>query len=305
VSGVDPIAARTLGSRSWGAAICAVGSRVRQPLFAIGGAITAISLLLAAFGPLIAPYGLQDNDLEAVRTPPVPIPGSDPAHLLGTDGTGHDMLSQLIYAVRPSLVLAFAVVGLAGSFGVAIGIAAGWHGGRIDAALMRIADMQLAFPFLVLALSVLSVSGNSYLKLILVLSLAFWPFYARMARSVALTERTKEYVEFERTIGTPTLTTIRRYVAPSVLRTLVPLALLDISTVLAMEGLLSYIGLGIQPPDVSWGLLVAEGLPYIQTAWWILTLPGLHLFITALGFNLLGQALIESSDPHWERGRLG
>lgn len=262
-----------------------------------GAAVLALLVLVAILAPVLSPYDPAEQALRDRLLPPVWQAKGDWAHLLGTDHLGRDMLSRLIWGSRVSLVVGLSVVLLAGAFGVLVGLMAGYHGGRVDAALMRFVDTVLAFPSLLLALIFLAVVGPSLGSVIAVLALTNWMVYARVTRSVVLSARQLPYVEAAEMVGGRPARVIFRHILPNLVSPLLTLAILEFANVVLAEAALSFLGLGIQPPASSWGLDVAAGKDYLFIAWWPVTLPGVALAITVLAMNLVASWVRITSDP--------
>jgi len=265
---------------------------------ALFGAVVLTLLVAAAIlAPAIAPLDPAEQSLRDRLLPPVWEAKGTWTHLLGTDHLGRDMLSRLIWGSRVSLVVGLTVVLLAGAFGVLVGLLAGYHGGRVDAALMRLVDTVLAFPGLLLALVFLAVVGPSMGSVIAVLALTNWMIYARVTRSIVLSARQLPYVEAAEMIGGRPGRVIFRHILPNLASPLLTLAILEFANVVLAEAALSFLGLGIQPPASSWGLDVAAGKDYLFIAWWPVTLPGIALAITVLAMNLVASWVRITSDP--------
>lgn len=262
-----------------------------------GVAALVLIVLAALLAPVIAPYEPAEQVLRDRLVPPVWQAKGTFAHLLGTDHLGRDMLSRLIWGARVSLVVGVSVVLLSGGFGVLTGLLAGYHGGRVDAVLMRFADTVLAFPALLLALVFLAVVGPSMGSVIAVLALTNWMIYARVTRSIVLSARQLPYVEAAEMIGGRPGRVIFRHILPNLASPLLTLAILEFANVVLAEAALSFLGLGIQPPASSWGLDVAAGKDYLFIAWWPVALPGLALALTVLSMNLVAGWVRITSDP--------
>lgn len=218
------------------------------------------------------------------------------AHWFGTDQIGRDVLTRTLYGARVSLFVALSTVALAGSVGAVLGLAAGYLGGAVDAVVMRLADIQLAFPAVILAMVLAGAIGVNLGNLIALLALAHWARFARVLRGETLTLKSREFVLLARLAGVSRIVTLARHIAPNVTGIFLVLATLDIGSVIILESTLSFLGLGIQPPLASWGGMIADGRGVIDTAWWICVFPGLALALTVLAANLLGDALRERFD---------
>jgi peptide/nickel transport system permease protein len=267
-----------------------------KPAF-IGAVVLVLLVAMAVFAPLIAPYDPAAQSLRARLVPPMWETGGSWAHLLGTDHLGRDVLSRLIHGARISLIVGVTVVALAGGFGIAVGLVAGYYGGRVDAILMRFVDTLIAFPGLLLALVILAVIGPSMTTVIVVLALNGWMVYARMTRGIVLSVRQLPYVEAAEMVGMRSGRVILRHVLPNLASPMLTLGILEFARIVLAEAALSFLGLGIQPPATSWGLDVAAGKDYLFIAWWLVTLPGLAIAITVLAINLVASWARTTSDP--------
>ncbi len=263
----------------------------------IGMLLIAALLLMAVAAPLLAPHDPAAQDLRARLKPPAWSAQGTWNHILGTDHLGRDVLSRLIYGSRVSLLVGAAVVTIAGTFGVIMGLLAGYRGGRTDSIIMRWIDTQVAFPGLLLALIILAVIGPSMITVIIVLSLNGWMVYGRMTRSAVLAVRQTPYVEAAEIVGCRAHRVIFRHILPNLTSPLLTLAILEFARIVLAEAALSFLGLGIQPPATSWGLDVATGKDYIFRAWWLVTMPGIAISITVLAVNLVASWMRLISDP--------
>jgi ABC-type dipeptide/oligopeptide/nickel transport system permease subunit len=263
----------------------------------LGVALIAALIFMALAAPLLAPHDPAAQDLRARLKPPAWSAKGSRSHLLGTDHLGRDVLSRVIYGARVSLLVGTAVVLFAGTFGVVMGLLAGYRGGRTDSFIMRWIDTQVAFPGLLLALIILAVIGPSMTTVIIVLSLNGWMVYGRMIRSAVLSVRQTAYVEAAEIIGCRSRRVIFRHILPNLTSPLLTLAILEFARIVLAEAALSFLGLGIQPPATSWGLDVAAGKDYIFRAWWLVTMPGIAISITVLAVNLVAGWMRLISDP--------
>ena len=276
---------------------------LRRRSFIVGVSILTTIITLAVLAPVIAPAEPNAQDLSATLLPPVWVDGGSWAHPLGTDALGRDVTSRLLYGARNSLTIAFFAVLIAASLGLIAGLAAGFSRSWWDAVLMRMGDMQLAFPFILLAIIVLGViRDRSAWHIILVLGIPGWILYARVVRVRVLAERDKDYITAARSIGASGLRQLRRYVLPSVWQVVLVIALLDLGFVILVESTLSFLGFGLPQSTPSWGSILAEGRKNIAVAPWLAIIPGLAIVIAVLGFNLIGDGLREALDPKL-RGR--
>jgi peptide/nickel transport system permease protein len=274
-----------------------VKALLRDPVTFSALAFMLLLALCAAFPEVLAPYDPTQQSLRMRNSPPLVSPETGPMHLFGTDTLGRDIFSRIIHSARVSLLVAFCGVLVSGCLGVALGVTAGTLRGRVDDLIMRLADLQLGFPFLMLALLVLYALGPSLANIILIFAIVRWPVYARVARSLAMSLREAPYVEAARSLGATNSWIIRKHILPNMSSPLIVLATMEVAKLILAEATLSFLGLGIQPPDSSWGLMVAAGRDYVSLAWWLVAFPGLAIFLTALSANLLAAWLRAVSDP--------
>jgi peptide/nickel transport system permease protein len=262
-----------------------------------GLGFVGLLILVAVAAPLIAPQDPTRQSLRGRLGAPT-LEGSDGrAHLLGTDHLGRDVLSRVIHGSRVSLLVGFAAVLVGGLLGSAAGILAGFSRGRLDAVIMTVADAQLAFPFILLAIGIIAVLGPSFPTLVVVIGLSGWVSYARILRSQVLVVRSREFVESIHALGGSLGRIVLRHVLPNVLSSIVVIATLELARAIVLEATLSFLGLGIQPPTPSWGGMVHEGREYLESAWWISTFPGLVLMITSIVVSRTGDWLRDVLDP--------
>ena len=272
--------------------------RRRSPGLVVAGVgFVAVLLLVAAAAPLLAPQDPVRQALRGRLAAPTWKGSDGRAHLLGTDHLGRDVLSRVIYGSRVSLVIGFAAVLVGGVLGSAAGLAAGFSRGRLDAVIMTVADAQLAFPFILLAIGIIAVLGPSFPTLVVVIGLSGWVSYARILRSQVLVLRSREFVESIHALGGSLARVVLRHVLPNVLSSIVVIATLELARAIVLEATLSFLGLGIQPPTPSWGGMVQEGREYLDSAWWISTFPGLVLMITSIVVSRTGDWLRDVLDP--------
>jgi peptide/nickel transport system permease protein len=262
-----------------------------------GLGFVGLLILVAVAAPLIAPQDPTRQSLRGRLGAPT-LEGSDGrAHLLGTDHLGRDVLSRVIHGSRVSLLVGFAAVLVGGVLGSAAGILAGFSRGRLDAVIMTVADAQLAFPFILLAIGIIAVLGPSFPTLVVVIGLSGWVSYARILRSQVLVVRSREFVESIHALGGSLAPNVLPHLLPNVLSSIVVIATLELARAIVLEATLSFLGLGIQPPTPSWGGMVHEGREYLDTAWWISTFPGLVLMITSIVVSRTGDWLRDVLDP--------
>jgi peptide/nickel transport system permease protein len=282
-------------SREWLAFLRRLASR-RTALF--GLIVVGVVVVTAVASPLISPFDPTEQDLGDLRLKP---PGFRDAagrvHPLGTDHLGRDLLARVVYGARPALLVGFAAVVISGVIGMATGLIAGYFGGRLDDALMRLADIQLAFPFILLAIAVIGVLGPSLTTIIVVIGVSSWVVYARIVRSAVLSLREREFVQAALALGGGDGRVVLRHILPNALTPWLVVATLDMARVIVIESALSFLGLGVQPPTPTWGGMLADGRVYISTAWWLATFPGLAILVTVLGINLFGDGLRDTLDP--------
>jgi len=263
----------------------------RHLQLALAATVAIVLVAVALFPGLFAPFDPNAISLSDTLQPP----SAD--HWFGTDQLGRDLLSRVIHGASVSLFVAFCAVVLAGVFGALLGITAGYLGGVFDSVAMRLTDIQLALPAVILALVLVGAIGFSLFNLILVLSLANWARFARVTRSEALTLRTRDFVLLARLAGASRIRIILSHIVPNVANTFIVLATLDVGIIIILEATLSFLGLGVQPPTPSWGAMIADGRGYLETAWWICGIPGVVLMLTVLSANLLGDALRDWLSP--------
>lgn len=262
-------------------------------LAVIGLAIILGLVLVAALAPLLAPHSPYVGDLAGARLLP---PGS-PGYLLGTDDQGRDILSRLIYGSRLTLTVVLLVAVIAAPIGLLVGTVAGYAGGWIDAILMRITDIFLAFPKLVLALAFAAALGPGIANAVIAIAITSWPPYARMARAEALGVRNSDYIAAVRLMGASPWRIVVKHVMPMCLASLIVRVTLDMAGIILTAAGLGFLGLGAQPPMPEWGAMIASGRRFILDQWWVATMPGIAIFIVSLGFNLLGDGLRDALDP--------
>ena len=283
--------------------------KAKFPLAAL--VVLAAIVVLAVGADAFAPHDPNTIDMSVRLLPPAFAEGGNPAYPLGTDGLGRDITSRLIYGARVSLMVGFAAVFVAGGIGVTLGVIAGFFGGRVDDIIMRLADIQLAFPSILLAISVLAVLqaqrgveqvGSSMfsrlLPLILTLGVSAWVTYARMARSVTLSLREKEFVEAARALGDSKASIMFRNILPNSLAPLIVLGSFNVASTILAEASLSFLGLGVPPAVSTWGGMLAESREMLVTGvWWLATIPGMAIMTTVISINIIGDWLRDFYDP--------
>ena len=264
----------------------------RNPLAMIGLCIVALLLMMAAFAPLIAPHDPITQSLSNRLQPP-----GTPGHWLGTDDFGRDIWSRIVFGSRITLYIVTLVAVTAPVFGLLVGTVAGYFGGWTDQVLMRITDIFLAFPRLILALALVAVLGPGIENAVLAIALTAWPPYARVARAETLTVRSSDYIAAVRLQGSGSARVIWGHVMPMCLPSVIIRVTLDMAGVILTAAGLGFLGLGVQPPLPEWGLMISAGRKFLFEQWWVATMPGLAIFIVSLGFNLLGDGLRDVLDP--------
>jgi peptide/nickel transport system permease protein len=270
--------------------------RTRGLVFA-GAGFVLLLVLMAVAAPLLAPHDPVRQSLRARLAPPTLSAADGKSHLLGTDHLGRDVLSRVIFGARVSLIVGFAAVLVGGIVGAALGLLAGFRRGWTDTVIMTLADAQLAFPFILLAIGIIAVLGPSFPTLILVVGLSGWVAYARIIRAQVLVLRSREFVDAIHGLGGSVARIVVRHILPNVVSSLVVIATLELARAIVLEATLSFLGLGIQPPTPSWGGMVHEGREYLDSAWWISTVPGLVLMVTSLVVSRTGDWLRDLLDP--------
>ena len=265
-----------------------------SPLITAGGAVALLIVLVAVFAPLLAPYpadaGSATNPVAALQAPSL-------HHLFGTDQVGRDVFSRVLYGARVSPLVALLVLVIACVVGIPLGVVAGYFGGAADEGIMRVTDIFLAFPSLLLSLAFAAVLPPSLTSLTIAIAITWWPWYTRLIRGQAASVAGRPYVESCRALGIPTWRILLRHVLPNSVTPLIVQVSLDVGGVILTASALSFLGLGAQDPTPDWGLMVAEGQNYFTTQWWLVTYPGLAILLTALAFNLLGDGLRDVLDP--------
>jgi len=268
----------------------------RRPQAVLGLAALTLVIVIAIGASFIAPHDPYVQSLDERLRPPF-WSGGNLAHPLGTDQLGRDILSRLIYGARISMAVGLAAVLISGSLGVAAGVTAGFYGGLVDEGLMRLVDLRLALPFILLVIAVIAVFGPSLLNLIVILGLTGWAPYARVVRAEVLSIRERELVTAARALGASDGRLMIRHILPNTLASAIVIGSLELAQMIVTESALSFLGLGVQPPTPSWGSMLGEGRDYLLTSWWLATFPGLAIALTAVAINLVGDWLRDLLDP--------
>ena len=262
-----------------------------------GMIVLAIAISTAVFSPFISPHDPYTQALDQRLIPPCWQAGGTLTHVLGTDHLGRDVLSRLIYGSRVSILVGFSAVFFPGLIGITLGLLSGYFSRYVGAVVMRIVDMFLAIPYAVMAIAVITAIGTGLLNLILVLTITRWAHYARIMNGTVLQIKGQEFIEAAHARGNSTLRIMLRHILPNAVPPILVLATLELAFMIIMEATLSFLGLGVQPPTPTWGLLASEGREYLTVAWWLTTFSGLAIVITVLGANLLGDWLRDTLDP--------
>jgi peptide/nickel transport system permease protein len=267
-----------------------------------GGLIVVTFILLGVFGPLIAPHDPNKQELTAMMQPPQ---GLGSAHVLGTDNLGRDILSRVIHGARVSLLVAFAVVFISGFIGISLGAISGYFGSKIDFLIQKLVEVIWAFPPLLLGITIMAFLGQGLFNLILALVAQRWIPYCRVVRGQALSLRSRDFVTAARSLGSSDFKIIARHIIPNLIQTSLVIGTFAMASSIIAEASLSFLGVGVPPHIPTWGTMLADARIYISTAWWLPLFPGLCIFITVLGINLLGDALRDILDPRLKRTGTG
>ena len=270
-------------------------ARRRTALF--GLVVVALVFVAAAGAPWWSPWDPIEQDITNRLKPPGSPDPSGRMHVLGTDHLGRDLLARVIFGARPALLVGVAAVAISGIIGMIVGLVSGYFGGRTDDVFMRLADIQLAFPFILLAIAVIGVLGPSLPVIIIVIGVSSCVVYARVVRGAVLSLREREFVQAAQALGSRDGRILVRHILPNAFTPWLVVATLDMARVIVIESALSFLGLGVQPPTPTWGGMLADGRVYISTAWWLATFPGLAILVTVLGINLFGDGLRDTLDP--------
>jgi peptide/nickel transport system permease protein len=268
----------------------------RYPVVALS-ILTFLLVVPAAFAPWVAPHDPLKGSLAKRLKPPVWQDGGSSTHLLGTDKLGRDILSRLIYGARVSLTVSVIAIFVGGIVGTGLGLISGYFGGHIDSLLMRLVDISLSLPTILLALVLVAAVGPSFSTVIIVLVVLLWARYARLVRGETLSIKERDFIARGRVAGASHTRIMVRYIFPNVVNSLVVLATLNVGYVILLESALSFLGAGLPRPMPAWGLMVADGRELIVTAWWVSMFPGLAIMLTVLALNLLGDWLRDHYDP--------
>jgi peptide/nickel transport system permease protein len=280
--------------RQWLATLKRLARR-RTALFGLG--VVAVVILAAVAAPFVTVFDPIEQDINQRLKEPGWRNAAGQVHVLGTDHLGRDILARIVYGSRVALVVGLSAVLISGVLGMMIGLVSGYFGGKVDDFFMRLADIQLAFPFILLAIAVIGVLGPSLRNIIIVIGVSSWVVYARVVRGEVLSIREREFVQAAIALGSRDGRVVIRHVLPNAFTPWLVVATLDMARVIVIESALSFLGLGVQPPTPTWGGMLADGRVYLSTAWWLATFPGLAILVTVLGINLLGDGLRDTLDP--------
>jgi peptide/nickel transport system permease protein len=267
----------------------------------LGGALVIGAALVALLAPLVAPHDPFGINLLARLKPPAWVEGGSWEFPLGTDNVGRDVLSRMIWGSRVSLAVGLGAVVVGALVGTLVGLLSGYFGGWVDGVLSWLIDVQLSFPFTLLAIFLLATFGGGFLPVVLVLALATWVNYGRVVRGQVMAVRGQDYVEAARAVGVPTPRILRRYIVPNALSPIIVVASFSMAQAILAEAGLSFLGVGVDTATPSWGTMLNDGRDYLQDAWWIATMPGIAIALTVLGGNLVGDWLRDRLDPRLGR----
>jgi peptide/nickel transport system permease protein len=275
------------------------GSVRRLPLISL---VILVAVLIAAiFAPMLAPYDLDSFDLSASLQPPAWMEGGSSSFLLGADNLGHDIFSRILYGARVSLLVGFLAVGLAGTFGTVLGLVAGYFGGWVDGLIMRVVDIMMSVPSILLALILAAAIGPGLTTVIIVIIVVYWTYYARLVRGEVLAVKALDFIALAHVVGCGNIRILLRHILPNIVNSIIVLATVQLGAVIVFEATLSFLGLGVQPPTPAWGSMLADGRTFVGSAWWLSVFPGLAIMLTVLSMNMFGDWLRDHWDPKRRR----
>lgn len=275
-----------------------VSRHVRKHIMgALGLGVTASMVFVALFAPYLAPYDPYDQDVTKRFQPPLWHPDGRTDHLLGTDHVGRDLLSRLIYGARISLSVGIFAVLIAATIGIVLGLLAGYYMGKADAVISYLIDMMMSFPYVLLAMALVATLGASFRNVFIVLGLTSWPLYARVIRTEVLRIKEMDYIQSAKAVGMNDIRILLSEVIPNLFNTIIVICTVQTAAMIISESFLSFLGLGVQPPIPSWGGMLSEGRTYMLEMGWLAALPGMAIFLTAMGINLSGDGLRDFFDP--------
>jgi peptide/nickel transport system permease protein len=264
---------------------------VRNRLAAAGLVVLVLFVVVAVFGDALAPYGRNEQQVTDRLAPP------SWDHPFGGDQLGRDVFSRVLIGAEASLRVSLVAVGIALTAGAGLGLLAGYYRGRVDDVVMRLMDMLFAFPAILLAIAVLAIRGRGATNAMIAIGIVYTPIFARVTRAAVLSVREEVYVRAARATGASDLRIIRRHVLPNVATPIIVQTSISLAFAILAEAALSFIGLGTQPPEPSWGIMLSDGRQFVSTAWWLTVFPGLAIFVVVLAFNVVGDALRDALDP--------
>ncbi|WP_198167927.1 ABC transporter permease [Ketogulonicigenium robustum] len=268
-----------------------------QPGFVFGGTVFVLIFLMAVFAPLVAPYDPLAQDMTKRTLSPFWLAGHDPAHLLGTDGLGRDYLSRIIYGARISLLIGLFTVITSGIIGTVLGVLAGYFGGKVDLVINFFIMTRLTLPVIIVALAVVALFGGSLVVVVLVLGLLLWDRFAVVLRSAVMQVRNQEYIQAAQSMGYSTPKLLARELLPNIFDRMMVIATFEMAHAILLEASLSFLGLGVQPPTPSWGLMVAEGRQYLLFDSWLILIPGAAICVLVLSINMIGDGMRDALAP--------
>lgn len=269
----------------------------KRPVTSAACLVLLVLVVVALFAPVLVPGDIDAQDLGRRLKPPLWVDSGGMVYFAGTDHLGRDIAARLVHGSRISLMVGILAVAFGGVFGLTLGLFAGYYGGKLDSVIMRFTDMQLAFPFLLLALALVAILGQGVFNVILVLALTSWIHYAKVIRGDVLQIRNREYIQAAIALGIPTWQVILRHLLPNVFSSFLVVASFQVAHVIIAESSLSYLGLGVPTSVPTWGAMLADGREYVTDAWWLSVFPGVAIMLAALSFNLLGDGLRDVLDP--------
>jgi len=264
----------------------------------VGLAMVSLMVAMAFFAPFISPSDPLEQDLHARLRPPFWDEKTDPKYKMGTDQVGRDMLSRLIYGSRISLSVGFLTMAFSAMVGITLGILAGYYRGILDSIISNCVNIMMSFPYILLAISVMAAAGPGYINLIMVLGLTGWPVYTRLVRAEVIELKSRDFMTAAWALGGRDSGIILKHILPNLASSIIVLATFELARMIIRESFLIFLGLGIPPPNASWGGMLAEGRSYMLNLWWLAAIPGFAIFFTTLGINLMGDGLRDWLDPH-------
>lgn len=273
------------------------GSFYRSRLAFFGAIVLTGMVAMAVLAPALAPHDPEQVDVRNRLQPPAMLEGGTSTHILGTDNVGRDLASRVIYGARVSLFVGLSTVLIGGLLGMILGVLAGYFRGIVETVIMRLVDIQLAFPSILLAVALMAILGPSVRNVILVLSLSTWAPFCRVARGQTLSVCNQDYVTAAHALGARNMHVILRYVVPNILSPIIVIASFALATNIINEASLSFLGVGVPPTTPTWGGMLGEGRNYLRLAWWVATLPGIALMLTVYSVNVIGDWLRDHFDP--------